>query len=49
MAGELDLSTGDPDDWAILATAISEGMSLITADRRMLEWTGPATIESADI
>lgn len=39
-AGLLQDMHGDPADRLIVATAL-EGHQLLTADRRLLEWTGP--------
>ena len=39
-AGELDDLHGDPMDRFIVATAIEYGLTLVTADRRILDWDG---------
>ncbi len=40
QAAELDGLPGDPADRMITATAIARGATPITADSRILEWTG---------
>ena len=39
-AAELDGLPGDPADRVITATAMAQGATLMTADSRILEWTG---------
>ena len=39
-AAELDGLPGDPADRMITATAMAQGATLMTADSRILEWTG---------
>lgn len=34
---------GDPSDWLIAATAISNSATLITADKNILNWKGTTT------
>ena len=46
-AGELDDLHGDPMDRLIVATAIEYGLTLVTADRRILEWRGDLTRHDA--
>jgi PIN domain nuclease of toxin-antitoxin system len=40
IAGELDGLHGDPADRIIVATALQHGAQLVTADRRLLSWSG---------
>ena len=40
LAGELDGLPGDPADRIITATALLRGHTLLTADQRILEWSG---------
>jgi len=40
-AVELDGLHADPADRFILATALAEGATLVTADERLLTWRGP--------
>ncbi|MCP5181285.1 MAG: type II toxin-antitoxin system VapC family toxin [Pseudomonadales bacterium] len=40
-AVELDGLLADPADRFILATALAEGATLVTADERLLTWRGP--------
>ena len=40
LAGELDGSPGDPADRIITATALLQGHTLLTADQRILGWSG---------
>jgi len=39
-AADLREFHGDPADRIIVATALSTGSSLITADKKILEWNG---------
>jgi len=39
-AAELQNFHGDPADRIIVATALSTGLSLITADKRIWDWNG---------
>jgi PIN domain nuclease of toxin-antitoxin system len=39
-AGQLPDMHGDPCDRIVVATAIEEGATLVTADLRLLEWPG---------
>lgn len=41
QASELAEFHGDPADRLIVATARAMGAELVTADRRILEWSGP--------
>lgn len=41
QAAELAQFHGDPADRLIVATARAMGAKLVTADRRILEWSGP--------
>ena len=45
-AAELSEFHGDPADRLIVATALSAGCNLLTADRQILDW--PGTLESID-
>jgi len=47
QAGELNWEHGDPADRIILATAMRLGLSLLTADRRILDWRGPVELIDA--
>ena len=47
QAGELDWEHGDPADRIIVATAMRLGLSLLTADRKILSWRGPVTLIDA--
>lgn len=49
QAGELDWEHGDPADRIILATAMRLGLSLLSADRRLLSWRGPVELIDARI
>ena len=40
LAAELENFPADPDDRIIAATALALGATLVTADRRILEWQG---------
>ena len=40
-AGAFEDLHGDPADRMIVATALHHGASLMTADRRLLSWSGP--------
>ncbi len=40
LAGGLSDLHGDPADRMIVATAIQSGAMLVTADRKILDWTG---------
>ena len=40
LAGELDGLPGDPADRIITATALLQGHTLLTADQRILGWSG---------
>ena len=46
-AVELDGLPGDPADRMITATAMAQGATLITADSRILDWTGQLTRHDA--
>jgi PIN domain nuclease of toxin-antitoxin system len=46
-AGELDWDHGDPADRIIVATAMRLGLSLLTADRKILGWSGPLKLVDA--
>jgi PIN domain nuclease of toxin-antitoxin system len=48
-AGELDWEHGDPADRIIVATAMRMGLSLLTADRKILSWRGPVDLIDARI
>ncbi|MBL4901428.1 type II toxin-antitoxin system VapC family toxin [Desulfocapsa sp. AH-315-G09] len=39
-AGQLEDMRGDPADRIIVATALEESATLVTADRKILEWAG---------
>jgi PIN domain nuclease of toxin-antitoxin system len=39
-AGQLEDMHGDPADRIIVATALEESATLVTADRKILEWAG---------
>ena len=43
LAGELREFHGDPADRIIVATAIQNSASIVTADPRILGWNGPFT------
>lgn len=47
IAAELDGLPGDPADRIITATALVRGCSLLTADERILEWSGSLTRHDA--
>ena len=47
QAGELDWEHGDPADRIIVATAMRLGLSLLTADRKILSWRGPVNLIDA--
>ncbi len=47
QAGTLDGPDGDPADRIIVTTAMRRGLTLITADRRILAWRGPLKIMDA--
>ncbi|MBI2918296.1 MAG: type II toxin-antitoxin system VapC family toxin [Chloroflexi bacterium] len=47
VAGELNGLPGDPADRIIAATALVRGWALLTADDRILQWTGPVTRHDA--
>lgn len=49
QAGELDWDHGDPADRIIVTTAMRLGLTLITADRRILDWRGPVRLVDARI
>lgn len=48
-AGELDWEHGDPADRIIVATAMRLGLSLLTADRKILSWRGPVDLVDARV
>ena len=48
-AVELDGLPGDPADRMITATAMAQGATLITADSRILDWTGQLTRHDAHL
>lgn len=41
LAAQLDDFHGDPADRLIMATAIKQQATLITADKKILQWRGP--------
>lgn len=47
QAGELDWEHGDPADRIIVTTAMRLGLSLLTADRKILSWRGPVDLIDA--
>jgi PIN domain nuclease of toxin-antitoxin system len=49
QAGELDWEHGDPADRIIVATAMRLGLSLLTADRKILSWHGPVKLIDARV
>lgn len=49
QAGQLDWHHGDPADRIIVTTAMRHGLSLMTADRKMLSWRGPVEVIDARV
>ena len=47
LAGELDGLPGDPADRIITATALLPGHTLLTADHRILGWSGTVLRQDA--
>jgi PIN domain nuclease of toxin-antitoxin system len=47
LAGSLDGLPGDPADRIITATAIAQGFTLVTADQRILTWSGNLRCQDA--
>ena len=47
LAGELDGLPGDPADRIITATALLRGHTLLTADQRILGWSGTVRRQDA--
>ena len=46
-AAMLEAFHADPADRVLVATALQEGLTLYTADRRILEWPGPLQTRDA--
>ena len=47
IAGGLDWEHGDPADRIVVATAMRLGATLLTTDRRILNWRGPVECANA--
>jgi PIN domain nuclease of toxin-antitoxin system len=48
LAGEFDNLHGDPADRIIVATAIANNATLMTADANLLQWPNPLRRQDAD-